>query len=504
MRIINWIVWALTGFPLYFAGISAGAAAAIGAGVSAAGSIAGGMISSSGAKGAAKTQEQAAMMAAEQLRLAGEEANKTLKAEYEKNADQILKNYGIAREDLAQYAGLGGGAANQLATMLGIQNTYDKPVLKLPEKPVFKYGGTYNGLKIPAGVDYEAFKEIVDKAADNFSATHGGESIYDEEVYKETKSQLNKRWADQAKRYTELKTKRYQEEVKKAEAAYKSQLAAWNKKQQAPKPGNYGELMKTFTAADYMKDPTTGGKAPIDLTRNFALEDYKKDLITGGKAPRDLTRDFSLKDFKVDPGYAFRQQQGNLGVERSAAARGSQLSGATMKALQRFNQNLASDEYGRAFDRYNINRQNAANVFSDVFNRFNINRQNAANVYGDVFNRFTGQNLNKFNMLSSMLGQGQTAAAGRANINQAMSNQITGASQNYANTTSQNLLNAAGSQAGYRTDAAAANAAGQIGSANAWNQAIGGVTNSLMDYGALRSSSNRTPSYMTSRNYGGW
>src|SRR5205814_2395552 len=56
-----------------------------------------------------------------------------------------------------------------------------------------------------------------------------------------------------------------------------------------------------------------------------------------------------------DPGYAFRVQQGQQALERSAAAKGMQLSGAQLKGTQRFAQDLASTEYnaayGRAFSR---------------------------------------------------------------------------------------------------------------------------------------------------------
>lgn len=55
-------------------------------------------------------------------------------------------------------------------------------------------------------------------------------------------------------------------------------------------------------------------------------------------------RDFS--EFFKSPGYQFRFDEGQKAVERSAAARGSLQSGATMKALQRQGQGEASAEYG--------------------------------------------------------------------------------------------------------------------------------------------------------------
>ena len=52
-----------------------------------------------------------------------------------------------------------------------------------------------------------------------------------------------------------------------------------------------------------------------------------------------------------DPGAAFRQSEARKALEASAAARGGLLSGATGGALQRQSQDLASQEYGNAWQR---------------------------------------------------------------------------------------------------------------------------------------------------------
>ena len=49
-----------------------------------------------------------------------------------------------------------------------------------------------------------------------------------------------------------------------------------------------------------------------------------------------------MSDFTRDPGYQFRQQEGQRGVENSAAARGGILSGGALKAISRYNQDFAS------------------------------------------------------------------------------------------------------------------------------------------------------------------
>jgi hypothetical protein len=66
---------------------------------------------------------------------------------------------------------------------------------------------------------------------------------------------------------------------------------------------------------------------------------------------------FGMNQFQADPGYAFRLSEGQKALERSAAARGGLLSGGTGKALTRFGQEMGSQEYTNAFNRYQAERQ---------------------------------------------------------------------------------------------------------------------------------------------------
>ena len=65
---------------------------------------------------------------------------------------------------------------------------------------------------------------------------------------------------------------------------------------------------------------------------------------------------FGMSQFQADPGYGFRMSEGMKALERGAAARGGLLSGATLKGIQRFGQDLASQEYTNAFNRYQTER----------------------------------------------------------------------------------------------------------------------------------------------------
>jgi hypothetical protein len=55
--------------------------------------------------------------------------------------------------------------------------------------------------------------------------------------------------------------------------------------------------------------------------------------------------------FQQDPGYQFRLQQGQQAVQASNAAQGGRLSGRALQEMSSFNQGLASQEFGNAFQR---------------------------------------------------------------------------------------------------------------------------------------------------------
>lgn len=77
------------------------------------------------------------------------------------------------------------------------------------------------------------------------------------------------------------------------------------------------------------------------LNKLIPLTDYKK---------------FDMSQFQADPGYAFRLSEGQKALERSATARGGLLSGATGKALTRYGQEMGSQEFQNAFNRYQTER----------------------------------------------------------------------------------------------------------------------------------------------------
>jgi hypothetical protein len=65
---------------------------------------------------------------------------------------------------------------------------------------------------------------------------------------------------------------------------------------------------------------------------------------------------FGMDQFNADPGYAFRLSEGQKALDRSAAARGGLISGSALKAATRFGQDMGSQEYTNAFNRYQAER----------------------------------------------------------------------------------------------------------------------------------------------------
>lgn len=141
-----------------------------------------------------------------------------------------------------------------------------------------------------------------------------------------------------------------------------------------------------------------------------------------GLEEKDAFKDFGAQDFQADPGYQFRMDEANKAMERSALARGGMMGGGFAKALQGRNQDLASQEYGNAFNRFNANRD---------------------------FKR---------NHLGGLAGVGQQA-----------NSQVGAAGQNMANNVSNSMTDMGNAQAG-----------GTMGSANAWGNAMGQGMNTWM------------------------
>lgn len=192
---------------------------------------------------------------------------------------------------------------------------------------------------------------------------------------------------------------------------------------------------------------------------------------------RFRTADFTPEMFKagMDPGYAFRLNEGLKAVDRQAAARGGLISGNALKASQMYGQEAASQEYGNAFNRYQTIRGNTLSPFQTGA----AAGQSAAAMQGQANANFGNAGANAMSANNAAYGAfGQGASGIYGNQGQA-ANQAYGA---YGQGTT-GVLGAYGTNAtNALTGAANAQASGIVGGANAFNQGLGGISNLANTY----------------------
>jgi hypothetical protein len=126
---------------------------------------------------------------------------------------------------------------------------------------------------------------------------------------------------------------------------------------------------------------------------------------------------FGMEQFQQDPGYGFRLKEGLRALESSAAARGGLLSGNQMRGVTRFGQELGSQEYTNAFNRYQAERaarlnplqslagmgQSNAATMAQQAGQYGQNLAQGAATMGNI--RASGY-MNQANALTGALGQG--------------------------------------------------------------------------------------------------
>jgi hypothetical protein len=209
--------------------------------------------------------------------------------------------------------------------------------------------------------------------------------------------------------------------------AYGSMAQQWNPEEiLGPRPTDPGgaqqwDLNAAAGEKQFQQNRLAGR---VQLEKNLAAMTpeqraaYEAKYSAGGMEAGGLMakgpeyKEFGMDQFQKDPGYKFRLRQGLKALDRTASARGGLLSGGALKAAEQFGQNLGSQEYGSAFDRYNTEQNN-------LFNRFQI-----------------GQ-TNQYNRLASLSGMGQQTAQqlGQAGQQYAQNagNLAVGAGENQAN-----------------------------------------------------------------------
>lgn len=166
-------------------------------------------------------------------------------------------------------------------------------------------------------------------------------------------------------------------------------------------------------AQDAANAANAGTQSSIDLQRRMyeegvarqqpfyqagvnALPEYVSGIGQGG----ELVRGFTQADYQADPGYAFRLSEGQKALDRSAAARGGLISGSALKAAQRYGQDMASQEFGNAYNRFRDTQGLRRNALAGVTG-FAPTAAGAMNASGQNYATNAG---------NAMMGQGENTA----------------------------------------------------------------------------------------------
>lgn len=170
-------------------------------------------------------------------------------------------------------------------------------------------------------------------------------------------------------------------------------------------PFNFGDFSYSY-----------GGAPQVDAERikgpeKFSYADYKSaDPYGAFKAP-------TADDMKQDPGYQVRLDRGNQAFMQSKAASGLLRSGAFAKGLSDYNQESASQEYGNVFNRamggYQTNRDTYGLNEGNRFRDYSANRAGASSDFDRNWGAsFQTQNANASNSLQAGMANATNSLAG--------------------------------------------------------------------------------------------
>jgi hypothetical protein len=131
------------------------------------------------------------------------------------------------------------------------------------------------------------------------------------------------------------------------------------------------------------------------------------------------TQQPTFEQLQMDPGYAFRFQQGQRAMESALGSSGLRGSGAALKAATRYGQEAGSQEYQNAYARFMANRAQAVqglqNLAGTGAGAANIASGLAGQTGGNLSNVYTGTGQNIANTALGAATQGATTYANTGN-----------------------------------------------------------------------------------------
>jgi hypothetical protein len=136
-----------------------------------------------------------------------------------------------------------------------------------------------------------------------------------------------------------------------------------------------------------------------------------------------LTKQFGQEDFLagIDPSYNFRLAQGNLATTNLANQAGGLIGGNALQGLTNYGQGAASTEFQNAFNRFQTQRGNIYNTLAGIAGIGQKSQEQTSNLAQN-----TAGNIGQ-----ATIGIGNALAGGQVGTANAYSNAIQGAGNSY-------------------------------------------------------------------------
>ena len=155
----------------------------------------------------------------------------------------------------------------------------------------------------------------------------------------------------------------------------------------------------------------------------YGIYDKTGNVTGQGTGSGYLTQQFGPEQFAagMDPGYAFRLQQGQMANKNMSNQAGGMIGGNALKGLQDYTQGQASQEYGNAFNRFQTQRGNIYNTLASMAGLGQTSLGQTSALSGQ-----TAQGMG-----SAIAGAGSAIGAGQVASANAIGGGITGAGNGY-------------------------------------------------------------------------
>jgi len=203
------------------------------------------------------------------------------------------------------------------------------------------------------------------------------------------------------------------------------------------------------TSSNAANAANAGAQSSIDLQRRMyeegvarqqpfyqagvnALPGYLQGIGPNG----ELVRGFTQADYQADPGYQFRLQEGLKQLGHTAGARGGLISGQTLKGMQDYAQNAASNEYTNAYNRYRDTQGLRRNALAGVVG-FAPTAAGSMTSSGQSYAARAGPQMYQqgVNTGNAMIAGNQANQSAYGNLGNALGKYLSGSNNQYYNPT---------------------------------------------------------------------